>query len=86
MGQVSQTPYVYNIVSLIWASKYPTLHMNAHKITNSLAPNSNPKWCEAGPIQPITKFALSMHPFQANTLQLTTFGSHNNHFILSLVH
>jgi hypothetical protein len=60
--------------------------MNAHKIINLLAPNNNPKWCEAGPIQPITKYALSMHPFQATALQSTTLGLHNNHSILSLMH
>ena len=41
--QVSQTPYLYSKVSLIWASKYPTLHMNAHK---KVKVNGTQKWLQ----------------------------------------
>ena len=45
-GQVSQTSYLYTRGSLILASKSPTLHMNARKPINSMAPKSDRKWCE----------------------------------------
>ena len=48
MPQVSQTLYLYSRVCL--ASKYPTLHTNAHQTLNSMAPKSYHKWCETTPI------------------------------------
>ena len=40
--QESQTPFFDNGVSLNQASKYPTLHTNAHKTVNSMAPKVTP--------------------------------------------
>ena len=41
--QVNQTPYLYCRVSLIWASKYYAMRTNAHKMSNQMAPKSDPK-------------------------------------------
>ena len=73
--QVSQTPYLYNKVFLIWASKYPTLHTDGHKKVNSMAPKSDRNFCTRTPIRPIVESHLSLHLFQANTFTGTHFGS-----------
>ena len=44
-SQVSQTPCLYNSFSLIWASKYPTIHTNACKMINSMT-RLTQKWSQ----------------------------------------
>jgi hypothetical protein len=66
------TPYL--------ASKYPTMHTNAHKMVNSMAPKSDSKWCETNPIQPITTSGLSLHPLWANTFTINHYGYTQNLF------
>ena len=70
-GQVSQNPYLYCSVSLIWASIYATMYTNAHKMINSMTPKSDPKWCETWP------------RCLAQSLQLTyhyTFSGHHFYY------
>ena len=77
--QVSQTPHVYTRVFLIWAPN-PTLHTNAHKMVNSMAPNSDCKWCQTPPIWPIIASHLSLHPFQTTIFTISCFGSTQESF------
>ena len=49
------------------------------KTVNSMAPKSDRNWCETTPIQPITAFHLSLHPFQATTFTISHFASILNH-------
>ena len=65
--QVGQTPYLCSRGSLIRAPKYPTLHTNAHKTINSIAPKSDHEWCE----QHLSN--QSLHPFQATTFTISHF-------------
>lgn len=51
IGKSSYIPYLYNSVSLIRASNYPTLYMNAQKTIESMASTSDPKWCDTRPIR-----------------------------------
>ena len=51
--QVSQTPYMYNRLNLIWASKYHTLRINDYTIINSMTPKNDRIWCEGTLIQPL---------------------------------
>ena len=60
--QISQTPFSNN-----GASKHPTLHMNAHKTVNSMAPKVIP----SGVKQDL--FTQSPHPFQAITFTISHF-------------
>jgi hypothetical protein len=69
-------PSLYSIVSLIWASKYPILHMNAHKNVNSMTPKS-------GVI--IDLYDQSLHPFWPPLLQLANLGPHKNRSTACLV-
>ena len=59
---------------------YPTLHTNAHKMVNSMAPKSDPKWCETWPIRPTTASHLSLHCFWATTFTISHFGSTQESF------
>ena len=85
--QVSQTSYMYKRVSLIWASKNPTLHVKAHKIINLMAPKSDPKV-----VLTMTYLGQSQHPayhcilFRPTLLQLAILGPRQNHPIPSIVH
>ena len=83
--QVSQTPYLYNRVSLIWASKYSTLHTNAQEMLNLMTFNNVLKWCETRPIWPIIACGLLFHPFQASIYIIRPFWAHTR-IILLLVY
>ena len=65
--QVGQTPYLCSRGFLIRAPKYPTLHTNAHKTINSIAPKSDREWCE----QHLSN--QSLRPFQATTFTINPF-------------
>jgi hypothetical protein len=82
--QVSQTPlHLYSRVSYIWTSKYPTLHMNAHKtVIKSMAPKL--KWLQVGVKQHLANQSLhstiTLHPFGATTCPINHFGSTQESF------
>lgn len=75
----------------IWTDLCPTclspiiieLQTNAHKSVNSIAPKSDPKWCETWPFRPITSSYLSLHPCRPTTFTISHFGS--TRITLSLV-
>ena len=48
---------------------------NAHNMVNSMASQSDRKWCETTPIWPIIVFHLSVHHFQATTFTISHCGS-----------
>ena len=81
--QVGQTPTRGSLISTL---RYPTLHTHAHKIIYAMPPESDCKRCETTPIQPTTAFHLSLQPFRATTLELSSLGPHKNNSTLSLVH
>ena len=78
--QVGPPPSLHTRACLIWASIYLT-STNAHKTLDSMAPKTDPKWCEIGPIRPITA-SYTCPPLW----WLAISGSHKNHSTPSLVH
>jgi hypothetical protein len=80
--QASQTAYLYSRVSMIWASKYSTLHTNAHKMVNLMVPMSDRKWCGITHVHPINASYRSMHPCGATTYTISHFMSIRESFYL----
>jgi hypothetical protein len=72
--QVSQTPSMYIRVSIFWASKWRTLHTNAHKTVYLMISKSDPKvvWNMT-----IIASGLSLRPIRVTTF--TILGPHKNH-------
>ena len=84
--QVSQAPYLYTRVSLTSTLKYPSLHMSAHQMVNSMAPQSDRKWWEPLATQPIIASHLPLHLFWTTTFTISIFGSKQELFYPYLVH
>ena len=80
-GKWIKLPYLYFRVTLVWASKYPPLHANAHKMVNLVAPNCDCQvmWNE------INLFGQSLHQAyhcilsKPPLLQWTILGPHKNY-------